>query len=224
MEISGFDYATAQKFQHSLRLHEGWAPFKNISLEAVQGKTRVCKTLAVDMNTFIEICSRLPYCYPKADYHNCDGLFEALQFIVETLDEDPSLLEEFNRKPFFSGGAVKALKPITVHPDPLESDTDLADEIVSETSALYTFTKHFCFEGRTFTTLLDADGSMWLRAKEFAQALGYRSGSLKTCISHHVDPDRHCSLQDVLSKKIAGFLMEQPTGRIFPEPRGKHIS
>ena len=66
---------------------------------------------------------------------------------------------------------MNALKTITVHPDPLESDTDIADEIVSETSALYTFTKHFCFEGRTFTTLLDADGSMWLRAKEFAQAL-----------------------------------------------------
>ena len=87
-------------------------------------------------------------------------IFDELQDIISTLDVDPALLDDFERRSFYPwstvGPAARKMKgaaAIKAAPDEEE-----ANDIVSDTAALSTISKHFKFEGYTFSTLLDSNG------------------------------------------------------------------
>ena len=53
------------------------------------------------------------------------------------------------------------------------------------------------------STLLDSNGGFYVKAKEIVLALGYKAGA--SAVTLHVDPERHCSLRELLSKSDITF-------------------
>ena len=127
-----------------------------------------------------------------------------LQRIVVGLEADPALLEDFRMMHWIPRRENQTVKPIVIDVDANEDEHETAEDtfdarqFVSDTAALFAFTKHFNFDGLVFSTLLDEHGGFWVRAKEVAQALGYKAGA--SSIAHNVDAERHYSLQELLSQ------------------------
>ena len=121
-----------------------------------------------------------------------------LQKIVTQLEIDPALLDGFHMRHWSHLKPMKKAIPLVVIPDAEEEAPEEADKISSDTAALSAFSKHFNFENVVLSTLLDSNGGFYVKAKEIVLALGYKAGA--SAVTLHVDPERHCSLRELLSK------------------------
>ena len=189
MNICSLSYQEVYRWAQALRVHKGWCPFQRICVET---GGRRCSTVAVTLAHFISICSHLPWGITQKE------VLPKLQRIVVGLEADPALLEDFRMMHWIPRRESQTVKPVVIDVDANEDENETAEDtfdarqIVSDTAALSAFTKHFNFDGLVFSTLLDEHGGFWVKAKEVAQALGYKAGAVS--ISQNVDADRHCSL------------------------------
>ena len=131
--------------------------------------------------------------YPRCD----ECLLSELQLLVTKLNVDPAILQDFKRRPWDCMPRKKMLQPVFIDLEE-EVEEEAADDILADTAALANFSNCFSFEGATFSTLLNNNGAAWIRAKEVVEALGYKCGS--STVSHNMDADRHCSLEDLLAR------------------------
>ena len=96
-------------------------------------------------------------------------------------------------------GVPKRNKPAAICAD-LHEESDVADELVSDTAALSPLCQNVSSsKGYTFSTILDSHGGVFAKARESAQALGYISAA--SAVTLHVDADRHCSLQELVRRR-----------------------